>query len=218
MNEEDCPRESGAQPVRRGRGGTPGGGRVRRPLELDPDDVVSQSIDERDVEGVDHRTRLLAHPLRASIVERLAVAPGLNKGQLADEVGVDPSVAVYHVDRLDEAGVLAVFESPRGNEVVCFVADDADLWEDPATRILFGTASTFRVARQVVRVDRATTSSIAGRLDRSQSSTRYHPRKLADRRLVSSRRWGRKVVYRAAERLSEWWRRVGADRARALEG
>jgi DNA-binding transcriptional ArsR family regulator len=109
------------------------------------------------------------------------------------------------------------FEGPRGNETTCFRREDACLWRDERTRILFGHADTFEVGAHVVGPDPVRSTEIAGRSGRTASSVRYHLGKLTERDLVRSDQYGRKVFYRPTPLLSDWWGTVGEGRRAFLE-
>jgi len=158
----------------------------------------------------------VSHPLRRSIRQTLRSLPGLNQRQIGGAVSIDPELALYHIARLIEQDEIVSFESPRGNETVCFHAEDGHLWQDERTRVLFGQAETFKVASDVVLHPRSRTSAIAGRSDRTPSSVRHHLRKLESFDLVRSEQHGRRVYYSPTEALSEWWSTVGERRQAVL--
>jgi DNA-binding transcriptional ArsR family regulator len=141
----------------------------------------------------------------------------LNKAQVATVVAISPALAVSHIDRLLDEARLVSFEGPRGNETTCFRREDARLWRDERTRILFGRADAFEVADHVVGHDPVRSAEIADRSGRTASSVRYHLGKLTDRGLVRSEQHGRTVFYRPTPLLSSWWGTVGEARRSFLE-
>lgn len=145
---------------------------------------------------------LLRNPHRQRIVELLTQAPGMNKNQLAEALGIYANALDFHLERMEEMGLVHLRESPRGREIVCFTADNVDLWEDERTRVLFGRSPVQRVAIYLAENPGASTADIASALDVSPVTVRHHLRTLEESELVQRLRIGRDVIYSAVPEVA----------------
>lgn len=155
------------------------------------------------------RRALLRHPVRCVIYELLKHRPGLNKNQVGDTLELYPNRLKFHMDRMIQAGLIETRSSPRGQEVVCFLAEDADLWEDEATRILFGRSPLRQVAMYLAEHPGATTGEIAEALDVTPVTVRHHLDNLLEHDLVDRFQIERHYEYHAGPKLDRWVDEVG---------
>jgi predicted transcriptional regulator len=149
----------------------------------------------------------LDHPRRERIHETLQENPGLNWSQLQRETGLSVGVLSFHLDRLERQGHVVRKESPSENEVLLFLDEHEDLWNDPRTRVLFGNESTRKVAQYLTEDPGSIASEIAEELDVTPEAVRYHLSKLEERDLVSRERDGRAVAYEPDDPLETWFER-----------
>lgn len=147
---------------------------------------------------------LLEHPLRRAIVEVIARRPGVNKSQIAGELGIHLALAIYHLDRLVPAGTVALRPSPRNREVVCFLARDLHLWENPRTRVLFGGSPVAAVARHVAEQPGATAREISEALGLTAGAVHHHLRTLLSNGLVQRFRLGSEYKHYPRDELKRW--------------
>lgn len=146
------------------------------------------------------------HPRRRLIYETVQEAPGLNWNQLQRKTGLSVGALMFHLDRLEDGGVVLRRPSTSDNEVLFFTPDNEELWRDPRTRILFGNPATRRIARTLSELADASVKEIARELDLTPAAVRYHMSKLRDKELVQQEREGRQVNYRPVGALDEWFR------------
>lgn len=165
--------------------------------------------DEREGESQSQQEALLRNEVRARIVRELGRTPGLNKNQLRERLDVHPNLVQFHVERLEEGGLVVTKPSAQGKEVLCFREEDTHLWEDESTRILFGRRRSRQVALYVSDNPGAPTSEIAAFLDLSPVTVRHHLRTLIEHDLVERVRLGRKVEYHPQPRLQDWDQALG---------
>lgn len=151
----------------------------------------------------------LGHETRDRIRDLLIRMPGTNKNQIARRLGIYPSLRDYHLRRLLREGLVVTRPSDRGRETLCFWWEDAHLWQDPRTRILYGRQAPRRVALYIADHPGATTAEIAGALQRSPGTIRYHLGNLGASALVGQERDGRQVHYRPSDRLTSWVEEIG---------
>lgn len=161
----------------------------------------------RDLDPV-QRT-LLAHATRRAVFETVARTPGLNKHQVATRADVGHKVADHHLERLEAYDLIELFDGPREGEVVCFHADDASLWEDEATRILYGRAPCRRIALYIWANPGCTTDDLCQALDKRPRTIQEHLSALRERGLVRRLWWDRRAEYHPTERLEAWANAVG---------
>jgi predicted transcriptional regulator len=146
----------------------------------------------------------LDHPRRERIYEAVKESPGLNWSQLQRETGLSVGALMFHLDRLVESEVVTRKESPRSNEVLLFTKEDEDMWRDPRVRMLFGNASTRKVAEILTENPGSIAGDIADELGVTPEAVRYHLSKLEEESLVERERDGRKVRYDASGKLDDW--------------
>lgn len=165
------------------------------------------------------KERLLQHPWRRAIVDLLSDRPGLNKNQICTELDMEGNLLDHHLDQLETEGQLVVTrESAQGKEVLCFLTEDAGLWEDENTRILFGRRQKRAVALLLAEKPGASTREMAEDLRLSPDTVRHHLRTLMTHGLVYRYPSGQTNVYEPAEELERWVREVGQGFERPWEG
>jgi DNA-binding MarR family transcriptional regulator len=164
------------------------------------------------------KENLLEHPHRADIVGLLDERPGMNKNQICNELGMDGTVLDHHLDKLENEGQLVVTrDSAQEKEVLCFLAEDAELWEDENTRILFGRQPKRLVALYLAENRGATTREIAEELRLSAWTVRHHIRTLIQHELVLRYPSGQTNVYEPADVLERWVEELGEGFERPWE-
>lgn len=188
--------------------------------EEDPPEDTHQDEEEED-EGVPESVQegALDHPHRKAIVELLRERPGLNKNQIAEELGLDVNVVDHHIDKLEhEAQLVVTKDSAQGKEVLCFLTEDVDHWENENTRILFGRRTKRVVALFIAEYPGRTTREIAEALRLSPWTVRYHLRTLIRHGLVDRHASGQTKLYEPAKVLTAWVEEVGQGFERPWEG
>lgn len=146
---------------------------------------------------------------RERIRDLLIRMPGTNKNQIARRLDLHPSLRDYHLKKLLREDLVVTRSSVRGREILCFWWEDADLWNDLRTRVLYGRRASRLVALYIADHPGATTAEIGGALDRSGATIRYHLGTLGGRSLVERERDGRRIHYRPAGHLVSWVEDVG---------
>jgi predicted transcriptional regulator len=152
---------------------------------------------------------MLENANREDLVTELRDIPGQNRSQLADKLGISAKTAGFHLDHLAELGLVKRFPKPHGRGSICFVRDDAHLWDEPSTRILFVSSSTRRVGTEVARRPGSTNRCLGEVLDLAPATINHHLEALRDDELVEMLRLGRDVEYYATEPMEEWLEEVG---------
>ncbi|PSG97435.1 hypothetical protein BRD56_05100 [Thermoplasmatales archaeon SW_10_69_26] len=147
---------------------------------------------------------LLKDETRRAIVQALRRTPGQNKNQLSDRLGVRSSLVTFHLERLEERGLVRTVDGPQGREVLCFVQGDEHLWQEEATRILFGREPVRLVGVHVAQHPGCSSQAIADALNLTKVTVQHHLRSLLERDLVERLRLGRAVEYHPTEILAEW--------------
>lgn len=147
---------------------------------------------------------LLEHPLRKGIIDALEKTPGMNKLQLCRELDTYPNLLNFHLNQLEEARLVVTRPGAQGNEVLCFLWEDAALWENPRTRVLFGRQPIRKVGLYLADNPGSKTRQIAKALEVSPVTVRHHLRTLRDHDLVDRYRAGRRFLYAASEDLTSW--------------
>lgn len=156
-------------------------------------------------------TLLLRNPARAAIIRLLRRRPGMNKHQLAKETGIHVNAVGFHVDRLVKAGLLEVRPGAKGREKLCFTPENVHLWENPATRALYGRGPARQVALYVAQNPGAGVKDACKMLEMSVHTVRRHIRELEEAELIQRMRIERQVVYHAEPQLISWAESVGED-------
>lgn len=152
---------------------------------------------------------LLRHETRRAIFELVARTPGLNKHQIAQRAGVGHKLADHHLDRLAAYELIELFESPRDNEVVCFHVDDAALWQDTATRILYGRTPCRQLALYIAANPGCTTDELCQALGKRPRTIQEHLATLRQWRLVRRVWLDRRAEYHPTDTLEAWAEAVG---------
>lgn len=158
--------------------------------------------EEDDLESV--KESLLRSPVRKRILRQLRETPGLNRNQLCEKLGLSENNLRFHMERLEDRGLIEILPSIRDKEQLCFLTEDKHLWDDEDTRILFGRCSTRHIAIYIAQNPAASTSSIADAIGRKNVTVRHHLCKLEDRDLIERVRVGRAVEYHPTEPLTDW--------------
>lgn len=174
-----------------------------------PGREVTRNQEGRDAEITDAQARALSHERRQEIMDALSQTPGLNKNQISGRLGVDPNLVEFHLDRLETHDLVVQRPSAQGQETLCFRTEDAHLWEDEDTRILFGRRRTREIGLYLAEHHGASSDELAEAFDLTPVTIRYHLRTLGDHGLVEQLRFGRSVEYHAREKLEAWARDIG---------
>lgn len=154
---------------------------------------------------------LLRNPLRAEIMRLLDKTPGMNKHQLAMALDVHVNAVEFHVQRLSEAQLVETRPGWKGRETLCFTAENVALWENPATRVLFGRGPPREVARFLAEHPGADVQETAEALGISIHTVRRHLRTLESCDLVQRMRVDQQVIYHAEPELVSWLADVEKD-------
>ncbi|WP_405873757.1 MULTISPECIES: ArsR/SmtB family transcription factor [unclassified Streptomyces] len=151
---------------------------------------------ERDRRITDLGTlKALAHPLRAQLYRRLALARVATASQLADEVDEAVSLVSYHLRKLAEHGLIEEAETQS--------ADGRERWWQPASDGLAIHDEDFRDAPE-----KAAAHTAASRLFFEQRTDMY--RRYLDERAHWSDAWT------TAADSAEWMLRLTSDELAAL--
>lgn len=164
------------------------------------------------------KDELLEHPLRRGIVETLAETPGMNKLQLCRALDTYPNLVDFHLEQLHDARLVVTRPGAQGNEILCFLWEDAELWENPRTRVLFGRRPIRDVGLYLAENPGTKTRQIAEDLGISPVTVRHHLRTLRDHDLVDRYRAGRRFLYAAGEDLETWASELGSVFERPWDG
>lgn len=179
----------------------------------DPDDGADDDVPDRTEreEGVPDfvQDRLLEHPTRQAIVDLLAKRPGMNKSQICKELDLRANVVDHHIEKLEEAQLVVTEESENGYETLCFRLEDAMLWADDRTRVLYGRRGVRAVGLFLAENPGATTREIAEALHLTTVTIRQHLRTLMCHGLVERYPAGQTNLYKPATVLEEWACEVG---------
>lgn len=133
----------------------------------------------------------------------------MNVSRLADAVDVVRDTAHFHVRRLEQAGIVVCKDGEKGNQRLCFLSWDEDLWRDPRTRILFGGKAPRNVAIAVLEEPGLSTTEVAEELGFSPRSARRHLKTLEEYGLVDRTRVGRAKEAHPRPPLERWREEVG---------
>lgn len=152
----------------------------------------------------DRQLTVLRHPLCLRIVRLLEIAPGRNKSQIARSLDTAWSSVHRQLGRLEAADLVVLRSRQEGQEVVCFLPGDVDLWDEGPARVLFGRAEVRRVAVEVVRRPGQSTLEIAVSLSLAAPTVRHHLAVLVEHELVDRTRVGRRVFYEPTAILEAW--------------
>lgn len=147
---------------------------------------------------------MLSHPVRAKIVGTIEAKPGMNKNQICRALDLHFNLLEHHLARLEDAGLTVTLPSAQGQETLVFAAEDADLWENPRTRILYGRSPTRHVGLYVADNEGASTKEIARAIGRSTVTIRHHLGTLEEHRLVLRYKAGRSHLFAPSEELEDW--------------
>lgn len=150
------------------------------------------------------RATLLLNETRSSILALLKAKPGLNRHQISKMLGVNANTVRFHVRRLERQDFVVTRKLPKVRETFCFLAEDAELWDDSVTRSLLGRETTRDIALFLVENLAVSAREIADALDISVFSVRRHIRALDDQDLVTRLRIDRQVLYHAEPDLVDW--------------
>jgi predicted transcriptional regulator len=153
----------------------------------------------------DHfRKALLRNPHRARIVALVTEHPGLNKHQISKRIGLHVNAIEFHMERLIQVGLIETRPAMIGRETLCFTPENIHVWEDPATRILFGRGPPRDVARYITENPGASVQEAADALGVSVHTVRRNLKTLQEVGLVQSLRVERQVLYHAEPALVAW--------------
>lgn len=150
----------------------------------------------------------LSNDKRKAMLSEVQTVPGMNKNQIGDRLGFLPNLVEFHLQQLVKKDLVRTVESPQGRAVLCFAREDAHLWQEEATRVLFGREPVRLVALYIAHHPDCTSQEISDALDRSKVTVQHHLRTLRDRGLVERRRVGRSREYEPAQILTEWTREL----------
>lgn len=152
---------------------------------------------------------LLRNPLRRRILEILKRRPGMNRQQLARELGINLNGVGYHIERLEKVRLVALRPGLKDKETLCFTAENVELWEKKSLRVLFGSSRTSEVGLFLAQNPGAGPMQVAHALDLSVHTVRRHVRRLEDSGLVQRLRVDRQVEYHAEPALVSWVETIG---------
>lgn len=161
---------------------------------------------------------LLENENRADLFDQVERTPGVNMSVAARRTGVPHSTARFHLQRLEQGGVI-VTKDGQGNERVCFLKCHEHLWENPKTktRILFGGDAKRNVALFVAENPGSTLKEIADAIDCAPGTIRHHLKVLKDHGLVEALRIESADRFHPEPALVEWYREVGEGFERPWE-
>lgn len=147
-------------------------------------------------------------------MELLGRKPGSNKNQIGQDLGLSDGNLYHHLDELERHGCIVILKNPGEQEHHCFRAEEADLWLNERTRILFGRDPKRNVAIYIAENPGRTSAEIADEFGSAVSTIRHHLKALRERDLVHRHRAGRTYVYDPAWGLERWVENVadGFDR------
>lgn len=146
---------------------------------------------------------------RAKMVEWVGRIPGINKNRLATVLGVDHGVITHHLCYLEPIGTIVTRTRKDGNEIHCFLPEDADLWENEHGRFLFGRSGPRALVLYLAENPGAKSQEIADALDLTVSTIRQHLRTLQDHGALERYSIGRTNLYDITEPLQDWVEAVG---------
>lgn len=138
-------------------------------------------------------------------MELLSGHPGLNKSQIARELGIPLNAARHHLERLEAVDLVETRDSPRRGEVVCFLSWDVELWEEPATHILFGGSRVREAAISIVERPGVTAGEIGEAMALTSGGVHYHLDKLLECGLVERFWLGPGYRYYPTPVLEAWY-------------
>lgn len=141
----------------------------------------SEGLRRADTDGV------LDQPTRAAVYGAIRERPGRSLSRIAAAVGVAKSTAEYHVDVLQQAGLVAV--TTLGDTRRYAPADaDADL------AAVLAAPSTAAILEAVAAHEPASVTTVADATDRAASTASHHLARLEDRGLLDRERVGESVL------------------------
>lgn len=141
----------------------------------------------------------------------------MNNNQIAKALGLRPTLVIFHADRLEEVGLLERRAGWSGRETYLFTPENAHLWEEESTRLLYGRAPVRPVALYLADNPGAQTHEIAEVLGMSVRTAREHVRILHERGLVDRVQVEQWFEYYADESLVTWAHEMAGDSARDWE-
>lgn len=165
-----------------------------------------------------YQQALLEQETRRAIVDLLEQAPGLNKQQVADRVGIDRRTLDHHLELLEFADLVIVRPGESDGERCCFLAWHDHLWEDEDKRVLYGQGPTRWVALLLVEKAPTRTAEIGDELGREPVTVREHLRKLRESGLAENVRSAGTVYHVPTAELEEWVEEFGEGYRRPWEG
>lgn len=110
---------------------------------------------------------LLEHGRRERVLAMVRETPGIGPQAIADALGTGWGVTIYHLDKLEKAGLLA---SQRTGHHRCYFVPGAIPRDDQKTVALFRADTTRRVAQLVQQKPGLTQSQLANELGLSASA------------------------------------------------
>lgn len=141
-------------------------------------------------------------------MELLDERPGLNKSQIARGLGVELNTARHHLGRLEAVDLVETRDSPRRGEVVCFLPSDIELWEEPATHVLFGGSRVREAAVLIVERPGIIADEIGEAMGLTSGGVHHHLDTLLEHGLVERFKLGRGYRYYPAAVLEAWYEDV----------
>lgn len=162
----------------------------------------------------DSNRTLLRNMIRRKIIDLLAGAPGMNKHQIAKALGIHLNSVIFHVKRLVDVGLLESRAGWNGRQTHFFTPELAHLWEEEATRVLYGRAPVRLVALYLADNPGTHSHEIAEVLGMSPRTVREHLRILREGGLAEGVQVEQRIEYYADELLVTWAQEVAGDCAR----
>lgn len=135
-------------------------------------------------------SRVLDHPTRAAMMERVRERPGLTMGELQRDLGLANGALAYHVRRLVRAGLLRIATDGQARR----------LHPSGTGRVLSVAPLQERLLALLDERGPTSASEAALALDASRQALHYHIRRLEARGLIDARKEGReRILSRTSE-------------------
>lgn len=164
------------------------------------------------------RSATLENENRCKIYAAIQRWPGLNISALAGILDTSTTNVSYHLKQLEHRRMVERRPGDWSNEVLCFLPEDVELWEDPQTRPLFSGGTLLEVAIHLVDHPGARRHSIAQAIGKDAGTIHNHLKTLRENELLHRDHIGESFVHVAADRLIEWIEAVGRTRLELEEG
>lgn len=141
---------------------------------------------------------------REAIYELVYEKPGITRHQISRELDLAPSTIHWHVDTLEERGLLLLKDSHRDREKLCFTPEHEDLTEDDDLLILYGEQPLRLVALYICEHEKATAREISRALHKAKTTIHVHAGRLADQDLIERNLIDGCYYHAPSPRLAHW--------------